>query len=1382
MALTNRDGAGRGSALVVLLVAAFLISMAGSVPAAGAQPFELLTQFCNGHGPPSSGGAGRCEVPWGIAADSATGDVYVVDSDSNRIMKFTAWGEFLRAWGWGVVASGPGNKPQNEIQKVTVDATGGNFAFSYAGRVSAEITSPISFDATVASVQSALEGLGGLSPGDVAVSGPAGGPWTIEFIGDFSDADVGQLNIVNSTLSGGGASATVTTIQGGANFEICIPADGDTCRAGQGGTIGGPIGSSRGELAFPAGVALSSDGDVYVVDRQNHRVQKFDSEGNFLLTFGGEVNTGTSGNPSICTNAGPPTDVCKAGSTGTGNGQFEAWPEGSFIAIGPGSPDTVYVGDKGRIQKFDASGTYQGQITLSEAGEVRSLAIDPASGDLYFAYASELAPFPSPECKQPNVHRLDPVTGNEVGTPLKVDCPGAIATGSDGSVYVFGKAVFITNGDSRNHGTRILQFNSGGAQTALFLQNVSVESTGIATSSACGINGNDLFVSNWEPANSFVRIYGPPPDIHICPPPKVKPQIEAQHALSVGTIGAVVRAQINPKFWSDTSYYVEYGTGKCFEGGCGKTALFPGSQLGAGVVKALITTKGVFLGAEEPLEPDTTYHYRFVAESKLNETGAAYGEDPDGEEGPEEASFEKGLEGTFHTFALPAPAKICPNQEFRTGASARLPDCRAYEMVSPLDKNNSDVSIPDEGHTMSAIDGDSLTFTVLAAAFGDPLSAPFAPQYLSRRDPEAGWLTHSINPPRKLPLLYSVPNSIDLEFRAFSEDLCSGWLIQYADVPLAPGAPQGVPNLYRRDNCAPGEGQYELITTVPPNEPAPPGPFSAEKEPADSFYFLAPQGSCNDGATTVFSAPARLTEEAANKDLRQVYASSNGQLHAVSVLPRGKVLDTHASTGTQQGGINEFTKASVYHAVAEDCSRIFWSAAASNKDPTRAIGVGGSGDLPGKIYVRINPLQPQSVLEPTLSKKCSEPEKACSLAISEAADARFLTADVKGKTAIYSTGGDLFEFDVDKAIAAIAGEPATTLIAHQVKGILGASDDATRIYLVSGEALDGGAVAGKSNLYLYERGVGFSFIGILSETDLLGNLPTPISLTPKSRAARVSPDGLHAAFTSSASLTGYDNTDANSGQADAEVFLYDATANAGAGQLLCASCNPSGSRPSGRDFPGANNSHSWAAARLPGWVSQLHPGNFLSTDGSRLFFESFEALIPRDTNGKQDVYEWERAANKEDCLSGIGGELFVPASEGCLSLISSGQSAEDAYLADASADGRDVFFATSASLLVQDFGLRDLYDARAGGGFPAPKEDEPECEGEACQGAAFTPEDPTPASSAFEGAGNVVEPHRPARCAKGKVRHKGRCVARKHKHAHKRHRAKRAEAKRRVSR
>jgi len=334
---------------------------------------------------------------------------------------------------------------------------------------------------------------------------------------------------------------------------------------------------------------------------------------------------------------------------------------------------------------------------------------------------------------------------------------------------------------------------------------------------------------------------------------------------------------------------------------------------------------------------------------------------------------------------------------------------------------------------------------------------------------------------------------------------------------------------------------------------------------------------------------------------------------------------------------------------------------------------------------------------------------------------------------------------------------------------MGTSDDASRVYFVSEEALGGEgensegdkASTGKPNLYLYEKGSGFVFIATLSTTETDpsndGRSSSPVNNKPNVRSARVSPDGLHAAFTSTESLTGYDNIDANAGEAATEVYVFDATADGGAGVLVCASCKPSGARPVGRSLGNANGGIpiNWTAARIPGWSTQFQPTRALSDDGARLFFNSYDALLPRDTNGKADVYQWE-AIGSGDCSE--GSSIFSAPNGGCISLISSGESPDDSVFFDATPSGSDVFFATQSSLLEQDYGLLDVYDARVNGGFPAPPKPPAACEGEACQGPLTPPSDPTPASSAYQGPGNpkIAAKKKKARKQGNKKRHRAK--------------------------
>ena len=726
-------------AALVLLAFAFTFTPAS----AGAAPPQLW-QKCDSDEPVDQQCGG---IPRGIAADPETGNIYLADAVSNRINEFTVWGEFVRAWGWGVVASGPNNDPQNEIQEVSVDATGGSFSIRFFfGNFNNEVTASQAFDASAAALQSALEALGSLDPGDVSVSGPAGGPWSIEFTGKQADADIAEVEVVNSTLSGPGTS-TVATVQDGANFEVCVVADGDACRNAPAGqmtpqatTPSEPSAARPGQLFAPQGLALDSAGDLYVVDRSFRRIQKFDLSGSdptFEWMVGGGVNQGPNNPGNLCSAthiAGG--DTCGPGSPGPGPGQFGADLEGgsSYIAVNTNdtatsADDTVYVGDENRIEKFDTDGDYTGEIAftgdpLPEPGIVQSLAVDPASGDLYFSYRLQLVNFT--QAVQPGVHRLDAATGEVLDT-LDVPTPTAVATAANGHVYAYQDDNPF--GGPPSYEEAILEFDAAGNQVDYFETaplGFTVASTGLATSSACGIPGTQLYVSGRMSGTDFLRAYGPAAtDTVACPPPTAAPSVVHSFASSADTEQATLKAKINPHFWNDTTYRVEYGSeGPCSDPGnaCTEQPAAPGTQLTTVVVDASLDAEVSLAG----LQPATTYHYRFVAQSSGG--GPTFGPDL-----------------SFTTFPEPNPNASCPNQAFRTDLpSAHLPDCRAYELVSPLDKTGGDIgtnqlfAFKPLALYQAATDGQRITYGSFTA-FGEPESAPLYSQLLSARDPGAGW-------------------------------------------------------------------------------------------------------------------------------------------------------------------------------------------------------------------------------------------------------------------------------------------------------------------------------------------------------------------------------------------------------------------------------------------------------------------------------------------------------------------------------------------------------------------------------------------------------------------------------------------------------------------
>ncbi|MFL5834488.1 MAG: hypothetical protein ACJ76B_11000 [Solirubrobacterales bacterium] len=1324
-----------------------------SASASAAAP-SLLWQVPEDGQPGSE--AGRFSLPSGLASDPDSGHVLVADTANARIVELTAWGEFVKTWGWGVVASGPGNQtPRNEQQELTVDATSGSYTLTYfnvyrGGKETAQTTVPISpgwpatdpgTPGTIDSVQEALQALPSFaaSPGSITVTGgpgDAGGttPYQIEFVGPYADRDIPPLEVGSASLAGGAATATLSTTQTGGNFEICVPAEGDVCQAGQEG------GSSPGEIGSPAGgLALDDDSNVYVYETvlenqgegPSFRVQKFSAEGEFLAMWGGEVNKtksaevgSTEAERNLCTKAQVEAgDVCGTGVPGSGEGQFErTFAIGNRIDVGPDG--AVYVGDDERIQRFTPAGVFVEDLEV--AGEyVLNLVID-ASGAFYVTYEI------SPSNMKDDVRKLVAFGGVASEVMLfPADNPGTIALDGGGDVYI------VDRREAPDNFPKVIAYEPDGTVLIPFGEHLAESGRallGLATSEACGVPGVDILVSD---VGGFVSSYGPPPaDIVACPPPEIPPTISRQFATAATDTTASVEARINPQFWSDTRYYVEYGTGTCAAGGCDSTQpVPPGLLLTSQVVKQILPTEAIDLSG---LAPGTTYNFRFVAESTGG--GPAYGIDPDGS-GSEEASFEQGLEGTFTTRPTGgATGDPCPNAPFRIGAANRLPDCRAYEMVTPVDKENGDIIVLEKGGVVhaplslnqSSPDGNLFTYSSYRA-FGDASSAPITSTYLTSRS-DAGWSSHGISPPRGRNT-WEIATTIDTQFKAFSPDLCDSWLVSETDPPLTSGPTAGYANLYRRDNCGAGADDYTAL--IP----------SADEAVQPKDFRPELQGVSDEGAHSLFRVRGKLTDDAiactapgdATSCRLQLYESlPGGELRFVCLLPGGAPAPDGCSAGSASGEISSDGRSQmVNNAISTDGSRVVWSDA-----PEKV----------GKIYVQVD-------------GGASIAVSAAGEALSGEVVAQYWTAASDGSRVIYSAGGqselgkgaaDLYKFTVD-------GE-ATDKIAGDVYGLLGASEDARQIYLVSGEDLDAGATEGKPNLYLYEdEGEEFTFVGTLSRSDAEPkNTLSPVNLVPRNHSAEVSADGVSVAFTSSAPLTGFDNTDAATGEPVMEVFRYDASA----GDLRCASCNPTGVLPSARNIGG--NPPLYAVAQLPFTQTQIYRApRALSNDGGRLYFESFESLASADTNDKKDVYQWEAVGQgpaPATCES--SSPSYDVQAGGCVRLISTGQSDEDSSLVDISASGDDVFFATAESLLPQDPALVDIYDARVLGGFPPVPGPKAPCQGEGCQSAAPpAPSPTTPSSSSFIGPGNPAPKHAGHRCPKGKhkvkVKGKKRCVKNK---------------------
>lgn len=697
--------------------------------------------------------------------------------------------------------------------------------------------------------------------------------------------------------------------------------------------------------------------------------------------------------------------------------------------------------------------------------------------------------------------------------------------------------------------------------------------------------------------------------------------------------------------------------------------------------------------------------------------------------------------------ALPmssARAATCANEAIRVeqgSAALGLPDCRAYEFVSP----GSTPSITKDsklefGGGKASPAGDALSFFSRYPAEGSQTSSE---TWLSRRS-AAGWALTSIDPqmtPTPTQAGECQPGV------AFSEDLdtfllSAGGDLETAKEPsagecgkpaeeLATGEPRGYANLYLRRGDAP----YELVNPVP-----------VGMTPANATYLAA----SSDLSRVVFSEIAQLTPEAVpGSDL---YEWADGIVRLIGVLPNGEPVPAKLGAATQDWGDPEgFTVglAPVSHAVSVDGERVFFEAN-------------------GNLYLRKNAGQ-----APAANANClttSETGLACTLQIdvSKGAD-----SSGGGVFQFASTDGDRVFFLSDHALtfpsSAAAGKPdlyeydvsAKKLVDltvassgnANVRGISGGSDDGSRLYFVARGILTGSqqnqqgevAQAGQPNLYLVHDG-SLTYVATLSlweggsqmggvdrytwwETEgglsFLGLLNTAWS-----------PSGKYLVFSSFKPLTGFDSSPAEPGACGAgaaackELFLYDSEAD----ELSCLSCDPGGANP-------VDNTQLVVRQEFLRFLLGPQYAPRVVLDTGQVYFDTENSLSPGDVNGFQDVYEFHA---------------------GNVNLISSGTAKGGSTFVDASVDADDVFFITPESLVRSDDdgGLPSIYDARIDGGFAEPPLPPASCsDEESCRsGGSASPPAAAPASTAaFIGPGNVkAKP-----CKHGKVRRGKKCVKKK---------------------
>jgi hypothetical protein len=502
-------------------------------------------------------------------------------------------------------------------------------------------------------------------------------------------------------------------------------------------------------------------------------------------------------------------------------------------------------------------------------------------------------------------------------------------------------------------------------------------------------------------------------------------------------------------------------------------------------------------------------------------------------------------------------------------------------------------------------------------------------------------------------------------------------------------------------------------------------------------------GSSPDLSTVYFGYKERLISGSPLEEgVWGLYEYHNGVLSYAGMLPDGSV-DPHGAMGiaaTSESGT--YSPAATGNQVSSDGSRVFFTSPdpgfrgpppelyvhETEADGAQRTVLVSQSQLPGHVgepapsgVVRLATTSPPPREYRHDTRRTYYYEPLSGYASPDGSHVFFKSAD--RLTGEAPEGGGTYDFDVDTGVLEYVAAPGLAGIVTVV------SDGSSFVFengAVSPVELDrwsagphGGTVTPIVQLPGEDLCDGVSCVG-------------PAHLVDNNSVLVFSTEALVAGFNDAGEFK--------------QIFRYDFTTN----ELGCVSCPPAGVTPSGNAALSETDEN--LGYPYPGELDVTADDRGVSADGSRVFFDSPDRLVPRDVSGQRNVYEWEN------------GTLF---------LLSSGTSSSASFYLDSSESGGDVFFATVDELVKGDNdALYDVYDARIPRPGDIPPPQAVPCQGDVCQGPPSVPSLlGAPASAVFSGLGNpppepaaatpAARPKAKAKvkgCKQGYVRKKAKCV------------------------
>jgi hypothetical protein len=718
-------------------------------------------------------------------------------------------------------------------------------------------------------------------------------------------------------------------------------------------TFTGPTqGSGPGQVGSIAGVAVDpTTHDVLVADPSNGLIDRFSPSGSFLSSFDGAASPtgGVAGATDIAVGPGGEIYVAVAGrvdrfaADGTADGELVLGGYANFLAVAQQSGRVLVAADGGffsnpNLYLFDSAGTLRSSVAYPPmpaaafGASTSALAVDSSSGRAYGTDIDVISPTSTrivalDSAVRPGVE-ISPAS--QVG-PYGAHLEGSVEPGEDGTLpasLVEGTARFVLTAP----GLSPIETPAQGYPATAGAQAVVADVTGLTPNLTYSVRlvAQNALVSAETAPITFAT-------------PAVAPLTETGAATEIATTGATLRGTVN-SYGLPTTYRFEYGTTTSY---------------GSRVPAAHEASAGSGYQSQEMaqaitgLQPGTTYHYRLVAQ---NSVGTEVGAD--------------------RTFATPT-------------STTGFPD-RAYELVATGQAAATETG--DLG-AMARPGGNGLMFSSASSENSSvTLTSPRLLRYTSVRGP-GGWKVTPLDPKTKgeLPYFtYATP--------AVAEDLSHALVT--SDLALAPGGYEGGGNLYMRDVQG---GGLDFVGGNASHET-----FKQFAQATQSDKVL---GATSDMSTVVFNSPFPFSAEATPEVTSTYEWSQADGLRLVSVMPNGAPA-TVSSQPVIQSGPEVFR-------VSEDASVI-------------AFALDGTG-----VYARVDGETTVPLSVSQIPGDPTDPHPGTAVTVS--GDGRYVVFSTSDETPLTADapaqGGNLYRYDFQSGDLEYLGAGEIFAVTRDAKGI-----------------------------------------------------------------------------------------------------------------------------------------------------------------------------------------------------------------------------------------------------------------------------------------------------------------------------------------------------------